>query len=257
MTRRRFYAPPSAFAPDEKSLTLSAEETRHARDVLRLQSGHEIYVFDGAGREFQCVIESIERNSTQLSVVAEVEPVRPESTLNLTLAIALLKNEKFDLVIQKATELGVTRIVPLIAERADIRLRDRKDARVIRWQRIAHEAAKQSGRASVPEVAAPLTLHSLLIVLAAQQEKSSDDVLRLLFSERCGRSLAEATGSMAGRPVKIVLMVGPEGGWTDREIELACESGCEIVTLGGRILRAETAGITVVALLQHRFGDLV
>src|ERR1700681_3577537 len=105
MTRRRFYAPPSAFAPDEKSLTLSAEETRHARDVLRLQRGDEIYVFDGAGREFQCVIESIERNSTQLSVVAEVEPVRPESTLNLTLAIALLKNEKFDLVIQKATEL--------------------------------------------------------------------------------------------------------------------------------------------------------
>jgi 16S rRNA (uracil1498-N3)-methyltransferase len=257
MTRRRFYAPPSAFAPDEKSLTLSAEETRHARDVLRLQSGDEIYVFDGAGREFQCVIESIERNSTQLSVVAEVEPVRPESILNLTLAIALLKNEKFDLVIQKATELGVTRIVPLIAERADIRLRDRKDARVIRWQRIAHEAAKQSGRASVPEVAAPLTLHSLLIMPETQQKKSSDNVLRLLFSERCGRSLAEATDGMAERPVEIVVMVGPEGGWTDQEIELAREGGCEIVTLGGRVLRAETAGITVVALLQHRFGDLV
>ena len=124
MTRRRFYAPPAAFAPDEKSATLSAEETRHARDVLRLQSGDEIFVFDGGGREFQCSIQTIDRNSAEIRVIAEVEPPRPESSLNLTLAIALLKGEKFDLVIQKATELGVKYIVPLDTERADVRLRD-------------------------------------------------------------------------------------------------------------------------------------
>src|SRR6266850_6120614 len=165
MTRRRFYAPPAAFADDEKSATLSAEETRHARDVLRLQSGDEIFVFDGAGREFLCSIQTIKRDSTDLSVMAEVEPARPESTLDLTLAIALLKGEKFDLVIQKTTELGAKTIVPLETERSDVRLRDDEGAkkRLTRWQRIALEAAKQTGRAYVPEITSPVSFKSLLL----------------------------------------------------------------------------------------------
>src|SRR5258706_3339195 len=162
MTRRRFYALPATFAADEKSATLSAEETRHARDVLRLQSGDEIFVFDGAGREFQCSVKTIRRDSIDLNVIAQVDPARPESTLDLTLAIALLKGEKFDLVIQKTTELGVKRIAPLDTERADMRLRDSDGAqkRVARWRRIALEAAKQAGRACVPEIAAPVPFHS-------------------------------------------------------------------------------------------------
>jgi 16S rRNA (uracil1498-N3)-methyltransferase len=259
MTWRRFYAPPSAFAPDQKTLTLSAEETRHARDVLRLQSGDEIYVFDGAGREFQCVVQMISRETTELSVISEVAPSRPESTLQLTLAISLLKGEKFDLVMQKATELGVTSVIPVDSERAEIRLRDNQDAqkRVTRWQRIAREAAKQSGRAYVPEVAAPLTLNSLLTMSATRGTRSPDNVVRLMFSERGGRSFAESTDSIPERPKEIIGLVGPEGGWTDQEIETVRESKWKIVTLGGRILRAETAAIVVVGLLQHRFGDLV
>jgi 16S rRNA (uracil1498-N3)-methyltransferase len=257
MTRRRFYAPPTTFAPDKKSVTLSAEETRHARDALRLQSGDEIFVFDGAGREFHCAVQTIKRNSTELNVIAEVEPARPESALDLTLAIALLKGEKFDLVIQKTTELGVKRIVPLDTERADVRLRDHDGAqkRVARWRRIALEAAKQTGRAYVPEIAAPVPFNSLMA--AIEDKEASADIARLMFSERGGRSLAEATNSFAKRPAEVVGVVGPEGGWTDDEIELARGGGWEIVTLGGRTLRAETAGITVIALLQHRFGDLV
>jgi 16S rRNA (uracil1498-N3)-methyltransferase len=259
MTRRRFYAPPVAFGPDEKSAKLGAEETRHARDVLRLHSGDEIYVFDGTGREFLCGVQSIRRDSAELNVIAKVAPTRPESPLNLTLAIVLLKGEKFDLVIQKVTELGVKHIVPLGSERADMRLRDSEDAnnRVARWRRIARESAKQSGRACVPEVAAPLTFNSLLMMYAVEEKKSQTNVTRLMFSERDGRSLSEATNSFAGQPAEIIALVGPEGGWTDEEIELAREGGWEIVTLGGRTLRAETAGITVVTLLQHRFGDLV
>src|ERR1700730_13057245 len=193
MTRRRFYAPPVAFAPDKKSVTLGAEETRHARDVLRLQSGDEIFVFDGTGREFHCTVQTINRDSTELSVIAEVEPTRTESSLNLTLAIALLKGEKFDLVIQKTTELGVKRIVPLDTERADVRLRDNDDAkkRVARWQRIALEAAKQTGRACVPEVTAPLTFNSLLMVSPVDEKKSPTNATRLMFSEREGGSLSE------------------------------------------------------------------
>jgi len=258
MSRRRFYAPPAAFTADEKSVTLGAEETRHARDVLRLKSGDEVYVFDGGGREFHCGVETIAKTSTKLNVVAEVEPARPESPLNLTLAIALLKGEKFDLVIQKTTELGVKRIVPLDTERADVRLRDNDGAnkRVARWRRIALEAAKQSGRAYVPEIASPLTLDFLLTAINDDKETSTN-VTQLMFSEREGKSLSEATRSFGAGPKEIVAMVGPEGGWTDSEIQLARESGWEIITLGGRTLRAETAGITVVALLQHRFGDLV
>jgi len=259
MTRRRFYAPPAAFAADEKSATLSGDETRHLRDVLRLQSGDEIYVFDGAGREFHCAVEIIAKDSTTLRVIAEAEPARPESRLNLTLAIALLKGEKFDLVIQKGTELGIRRIVPLATERADVRLRDSEDTnkRVTRWRRIALEAAKQSGRAYVPEVAAPLTVDSLLLMPAASETNESAKVTRLMFSEREGRSLSEATNTFSGPPTEIVALVGPEGGWTDGEIGLAREGGWRIVTLGGRTLRAETAAIVVVTLIQHRFGDLV
>jgi 16S rRNA (uracil1498-N3)-methyltransferase len=257
MTRRRFYAPPSAFSVDEKSLTLSAEETRHARDVLRLQSGDEVFVFDGVGREFQCSVERIARTAAELSVIAEVEPARPESPLNLTLAIALLKGEKFDLVIQKTTELGVKRIVPLETERGDVRLRDGDSAqkRLTRWRRIALEAAKQTGRAYVPEIEAPLAFN-LMLSSAGENKRISTKVTCLMFSERGGKSLSEATNSFGLQRKEIVALVGPEGGWTDDEIELARESAWEIVTLGGRMLRAETAGIAVVALLQHRFGDL-
>ena len=259
MTRRRFYAPPGNFAPDEKSVTLGPDEARHARDVLRLESGDEIFVFDGAGREFHCGVQTIARDAAELNVIAEVAPARPESTLNLTLAIALLKGEKFDLVIQKTTELGVTRIVPLETERADVRIREGEGAhkRVARWRRIALEAAKQTGRAYVPEIAAPLAFHSLLNSPAVEDEERSTKLHRLMFSERDGKSLSEATEQFSGPRAQIFAVVGPEGGWTDDEIELARNGGWEIITLGGRTLRAETAAITVVALLQHRFGDLV
>jgi 16S rRNA (uracil1498-N3)-methyltransferase len=259
VTRRRFYAPPTALALDESSATLGPEETRHLRDVLRLHAGDEIHVFDGSGHEFHCAVETIAKDSTKLRVISEVEPTRPESPLHLTLAIALLKGEKFDLVIQKATELGIKRIVPLHTERADIRLRDGKDAqkRVTRWRRIALESAKQSGRAGVPEISAPLSLESLLSMSVTEDEARAERVARILFSEREGKPLIEVMNSLPERLKEIVAVVGPEGGWADEEIECARAGGWQIVTLGGRTLRAETAAIVVVGLLQHRFGDLV
>src|SRR4030095_10513365 len=118
-------------------------------NVLRLHSGDEIFLFDGAGKEFQGRVQAVVRDSTVVSVITEVDPAQPESSLNLTLAISLLKGEKFDLVIQKATELGVTRIIPLITSRADVRIKSTDDAerKTTRWQRIVLEATKQCGRA--------------------------------------------------------------------------------------------------------------
>ena len=264
MTRRRFYAPPSAFNKNAANAELAADEARHLREVLRLKVGDEIYVFNGEGQEFQCRIEEIRRDSAKLSVIKEVEPARPESALNLTLGVALLKADKFDLVVQKATELGVSRIMPVVTKLADIRLRDDSDTmkRVTRWQRIALEAAKQCGRAVVPEITAPVTFESLVnetmetMEMREATEANAEPHLSLLFSERDGSPLSEALQSR-GELSQITALVGSEGGWTDPELERARQNGWKIITLGGRTLRAETAAIVISALLQHAAGDLV
>jgi len=241
MTRRRFHAPPTAF--NEQTVTLASDEARHLRDVLRLKPGDEVYVFDGVGNEFRCTVSSTKRDSAELHIEAEVEPAKPESQLQLNLCVALLKGEKFDLVVQKATELGVTKLTPLITRYADIHLRDQSDAtkRVTRWQRIALEAAKQSGRALVPEISLPITFETAL---------DCED-LGVMFSERGGE-----TFESLNQPGSVTALVGSEGGWSDEEIEAARARKFHIVTLGGRILRAETAAIAAMVLIQHRFGDL-
>jgi 16S rRNA (uracil1498-N3)-methyltransferase len=245
MTRRRFHAPPNAFNLTEQTVTLGSDEARHLRDVLRLKAGDEVYVFDGRGREFRCTVSTSKRDAAELKIEAEVEPAKPESQLQLNLCIALLKGEKFDLVVQKATELGVKKITPLVTRYADIHLRDESDAtkRVARWQRIALEAAKQSGRAFVPEISSPVRFEALDV-----------DGLGVMFSERDGESLEHLTRQSA--PPSVTALIGSEGGWSDEEIESARARKFHVITLGGRILRAETAAITVTALLQHLFGDL-
>ena len=252
MTRRRFYAPPIAFALEEQTVSLSADEARHARHILRLQPGDEVFVFDGAGKEFRCAVREFVRDGAVLDVLEDVEPARPESPLNLALGIALLKGEKFDLVVQKATELGASRIVPVATTRADVRVRNGDEAmrKVTRWQRIALEAAKQCGRAHLMEIEEPVVFKALIDRPAREGE------LRLMFAERNGTSLADVARNPQTGSVKVCALIGSEGGWTNEEIELARAAGWQIVTLGGRTLRAETAAIAVVTLLQHRFGDL-
>lgn len=242
MSRRRFFAPPGAFNFGKQIVTLTADEARHLREVLRLKPGDEVSVFDGEGREFRAAVVQARREWAELELKDEIAPARPESALQITLAVALLKGEKFDLVVQKATELGVYKIVPLMTRYADIKLRDAADAekRVVRWQRIALEAAKQSGRALVPTVDSPEELRSVIDPLNPC----------FLFSEKEGHGLKQIETD------KVTAIIGSEGGWADEELAQARAAGAQIVTLGGRVLRAETAAITATALLQHRFGDL-
>ncbi|HEV3468207.1 MAG TPA: 16S rRNA (uracil(1498)-N(3))-methyltransferase [Pyrinomonadaceae bacterium] len=255
MTRRRFYAPPAAFAPDGAAVVLSAEESRHLRDVLRLRAGDEAFVFDGEGREFACVVAEAGGRGVRearLEVRAPAEPQRPESPLDLTLGVGLLKGEKFDLVVQKATELGAGRVVPVLTKRADVRPRDERDAaaRAARWRRLALEAAKQSGRARVPAVEAHAAFDTFVSAAPRPRE------LRLLFAERGGLGLDATANELPAPPPSVTALVGPEGGWDDAELDEARRRGWLLVTLGGRTLRAETAALAVVALLQHHFGDL-
>lgn len=241
MTRRRFHAPPDSFK--HGAITLLGDQARHLREVLRLKPGDEVYVFDGLGHEFRCTVSSARRDSADLRIDAEVQPAKPESQLQLNLCVALLKGEKFDLVVQKATELGVTQVTPLMTRYADVHLRDAADAskRVARWQRIAMEAAKQSGRAFVPEISLPVAFDQALAVAG----------LGVMFSERGGDTFESLPATTS-----ITALVGSEGGWADEEIEAARARNFHVVTLGGRVLRAETAAIAVTVLMQHRFGDL-
>jgi 16S rRNA (uracil1498-N3)-methyltransferase len=257
MTRRRFYAPPDAFTLNASHVALAPEEARHLRDVLRLKEGDEVFVFDGEGREYACVVAQLGRGkklAAQLEVRARAETASPESTLQLTLALALLKGEKFETVVQKATELGVMRIVPVATTRADVRVRDAADAarRRTRWQRVALEAAKQSGRARVPRIEELATFDALLKNLS-----SSEKELRVMFAERMGDKLVDVIDEWRANEFEaMTVLVGPEGGWTNEEIAKASEAGWRVVTLGGRTLRAETAAIIVTGLLQHLCGDL-
>jgi 16S rRNA (uracil1498-N3)-methyltransferase len=236
---RRFYAPPENF--HDKTVSLSLEETRHLRDVLRLRENELVNVFDGNGREFSCRIVQIKKDETLLEIIEETQPSAPISNLDLTLAVALLKGEKFDLVVQKSVELGVSKFIPITTKRTDVKPKDVTN-RQARWQKIALEAAKQSGRADLMKIETALSFEQF--VLTAEGTK-------ILFAERSGEAFSKIKADK-----KITAVIGPEGGWEDSEIELAKNSGFQIVTLNGRILRAETATISIAAILQHRFGDL-
>lgn len=234
---RRFYVSPEQF--NDLRIALSLEESKHLREVLRLRGGEEVHVFDGEGKEFLCIVAETgsKKQSAVLRVLREISPVSLESDLDLTLAVALLKGEKFDLVVQKCVELGVKKIVPILTKRADT-----KHARNERWEKIALEAAKQCGRAKLMEINKLQEFEDFV---------ETADGTKILFAERNGERFCALESDK-----KITAVVGSEGGWEDSEIEAARKCGFHIITFGGRILRAETAAVSIAAILQHRFGDL-
>ncbi|BDG03812.1 16S rRNA (uracil(1498)-N(3))-methyltransferase [Anaeromyxobacter oryzae] len=239
MTVRRVHLPPARIAGDRAALT---EEARHyLRDVLRLAAGAAIEVFDGAGGAYDATIGP---GFEALALGPRREA--PRAGAEIALLFALSKGEKMDLVVQKATELGVAVIAPFAAERSVVRLEAEKGAeRAGRWRRIAEEAARQCGRADVPDVLAPAPLAAALAALPP-------GAATFVFHPG-GAPLATATPT--GAPV-YAAVVGPEGGLTPGELEACERAGARRAGLGPRVLRAETAAIASVTLLQARFGDL-
>ncbi len=236
----RFYAHPESFANGE--VTLDPDATHHLRDVLRMAAGDEVRVFDGEGREFACRVESPARSGAVLAVLGETEPSAPESPLALTVAATVIPGDNYDLIIQKAVELGVYEVVPLHSVRCEVKLKDAA-RRLTRWRRIALGATAQCGRARLMQVREPVEYADLI--------HAADPKTTLMFSEREGAALETGVGHSS-----LTVIFGPKGGWDDAELELARGRGLPIVTLGGRILRAETAAIAITAILQHRYGDL-
>lgn len=241
---RRFYSPPDRIVNGK--VVLSAEETRHLRDVLRLRVGNEASVFDGLGREFLTKVETISKNDATLAVVCEIPPSSLESELDITLAAAILPGEKYEITVQKAVELGVQKLQPLYTKRCEVKPGG-SGRKLERWQKIAVESAKQSGRAQLMEIVEPVDIAEFLEISRSENKDRS----LVFFSERNG----EAFNSVKANK-KITAVFGPKGGWDDAELASAKSAGFSIITFGGRIMRAETAAIAITAILQHRFGDL-
>jgi 16S rRNA (uracil1498-N3)-methyltransferase len=238
----RFHVPEAA--PGAR-LALPDHAAHHAREVLRLRAGALVHVFDGRGAEFEGTLDSVTRQGVFLRLNHAVA-ARPESPLRIELALSPLKGDRMELVIQKATELGVSAIHPVVCARTDAVARPAlKGSRQDRWDKVASGAAEQCGRAVVPEVTPTVELKQLLA--------QPFDGPKLQFSEAQGAPALARDGRGA---TAVLALVGPAGGWEPHESERVREAGFVATGLGPRILRAETAAIAAVTALQVLWGDL-
>ncbi|HVE71731.1 MAG TPA: 16S rRNA (uracil(1498)-N(3))-methyltransferase [Thermoanaerobaculia bacterium] len=222
----------------EPQVTVTGDEFHHSIRVVRVRPGEEVELFDRAGNAARGVVETIERDQAVVAV-REPAPTR-ESPLALHLAMAVIQLEKFELVLQKATELGVKTFIPLVTERVELRP-ERYANKMERWNKIVFEAVKQCGRSVIPKIEAAASFEEVLA-------KSGT---KLLFD-------ADAEPPTANRqlPTDLTLLIGPEGGWSDEELRTARDHNVLFERLGPRRLRAETAAIVAVSVVAARFGDL-
>jgi 16S rRNA (uracil1498-N3)-methyltransferase len=226
-------------------LTVEGSAGNHVVRVLRLRVGDELTIFNGRGGEYRASIDEIRRDTVQVSVREHRDEER-ESAFDLTLAQGISRGERMDWVVQKATELGVTRIVPVFTERSVVHLDERQAAKKVQhWRGIAVSACEQCGRNVVPEIAAPVAVYGLL-------EKPLGTGISLLLSPTAQRRIVDIDGSPPGATV----LIGPEGGLAQVEHEAALRAGFTSVRMGPRVLRTETAAVCALSLLQQKFGDL-
>ena len=242
---RRFTIAPERISGDR--VAFDADETRHLVRVLRLRAGDVVTATDGRGGAWQVRLLTLGETATG-AIVGDAS-LAAESPLAIALVQAVPKGDRMDTVVRATTELGVTRILPALTERTVVRLdpsRGRERAR--RWQRVAREATKQCGRAVVPAVEAPRPLAEWIT-------DGKDADLRLCFWEVEGAPLGRVLEG-GDRPRSVRVIVGPEGGLTREEVAGAGAMGYVAVTLGQRILRTDTVGPAIVAMLQFALGDL-
>lgn len=233
-------SPLSEGAPAE----LDDSAAQHVGRVLRMQNGQELLLFNGDGNDYPASITNAGKKRVEVRIGTPVENTT-ESPLDIVLGQALSKGDRMDFAVQKAVEMGVTRIVPLTTERCDVKLKgDREDKRLRHWQSVATSAAEQCGRARVPEILPVMTLTDWF-------DHTGDCDLRLVLHHRTEQSL-----DTLAKPARIALMIGPEGGLSREEITAAENVGFLPVALGPRVLRTETAPVAAMALCQWLWGDI-
>ncbi len=242
----RFYVPHLRIEKD--MVRVEGDEVRHIRRVLRLKAGDEVVVFNGSAKEYVGKIVE-ETPSSVVITIQNILPSKGESPLEITLAQGLLKGEKMDYVIQKATELGVKEIIPFVSSRSIPQLeKPRRMKRQQRWEKIAIEAAKQCGRGVVPKIEALQDYPEIL-------QTAVPDFLRLILWEKEGARLKKALEGLREKG-KVFFIVGPEGGLSEEEVGHAKEKGFIPVSLGKRILRSETSSLCLLSILQYERGDI-
>ncbi|UCF87041.1 MAG: 16S rRNA (uracil(1498)-N(3))-methyltransferase [Nitrospiraceae bacterium] len=237
----RLFLPPKNLSSQQ--VVISGDQARYLSSVVRLKPGELLTIFDGRGRRYVCKSLKIQKKEVIVEKVEE-ELFSAESPLSLILAQGIPKGDKMDLIIQKSTELGVEKIVPLITERSQIRHTERRE----RWHKIALSASQQSGREKVPIILKPVNLHEFL----ERHHTGHGIMLSEEVEERNFRKTLNDLQGVAG----ITLLVGPEGGFSKNEVTAAIEKGFKSVSLGPRILRTETAPITALSIIQYELGDV-
>jgi 16S rRNA (uracil1498-N3)-methyltransferase len=243
MTIARIYQP---VALSEGALVTLVGDAAHHLTVLRTTINDPVTLFNGQGGEYACVIEAIAKKSVNLRI-NQFNPREAESLLNLSLAQGIARGEKMDYIIQKAVELGVTQIVPLLTERGTVKLaEDRREKRWQHWQSIIISACEQCGRNRLPELLPVQSVYNWLPTAQADQG--------FVLAPQAPSKLHDYKIATAA---KVVLLIGPEGGLTEQEIKVAQQYHFAPLNLGPRILRTETAAVAALTALQCSFGDMI
>jgi len=243
----RFFVSPDGFS--EKTATIKGPDVNHIRTVLRMKPGDRVEVIDGEGFQYEIVLAEVERDYVRGEILSKTA-MQTESPVNIRMGQALIKGNAFDLLVRKATELGVHSIVAIRTQRCVARLaKESEPYRTERWQRIAEEASKQCRRSRVPEV------HSTVLSIGEFCQQSSDCDLKLVFWEEEQKTRLQDIVS-PDSVSSIAFLAGPEGGWEKEEIDFVRQQGFQAVTLGPRLLKADSASLVILSLLQHRWGDL-
>jgi 16S rRNA (uracil1498-N3)-methyltransferase len=253
----RFFVSKKSF--HGQTVLLGSDHAHQLRDVLRMKEGEHIVVLDNEGLEYDVVLTQVRREQV-VGQIKEKSPASGEPAVQVTLFQSLLTRDKFEVVLQKCTEVGVTEFVPMVTERSLIRETFIKPEKVDRWQRIITEAAEQSHRGRIPKLSPPVTFEQALGGLADFDCRlitwpAPESAIRLADYRgpaEGGLSLRQALrADNKNVPRTVALLIGPEGGFSEREVELAKESGAIPITLGPRILRTETAAIVASALVLY------
>jgi 16S rRNA (uracil1498-N3)-methyltransferase len=238
----RFFITPEAVSGPQ--IIMTGDDLRHIRTVLRKQPGDLLILLDGKGKEYTARIVRMERAEIVAEVVSEIKREAPHPII--TLCQGLPKADKMDWIVQKATELGVANIVPLITERTIVKIKD-EEKRVSRWQKIAREAAMQSNRVDIPAIGRIVSFKDFL----RTQDPEPGTLLLLPWEE----GTVPIKDVLRGTPgiKKIIVLIGPEGGFSEAEAGAARGKGFHLVSLGSNILRTETAAIAVLGMIMYEF----
>jgi 16S rRNA (uracil1498-N3)-methyltransferase len=246
---RRFFIDKNKVVGSAAPLAITGPDAKHIAKVLRLKPGDRIGLFDGAGSTYEASILDVSPTCVNVSVLRSLS-LRTESPVQITIAQALLKEKKMDTLVRQLTELGMAVWAPFLAARSVPRPdQQRLAARKVRWEKIAQEAVKQCEKGCVPEIRLPVLYEA---ILTAGREYD----VKVVFWEKESRPLSPTSASIDQHVRTVLLVLGPEGGFTSREIETAKTYGFQTVSLGPRILRSETAAVAACTLAQYIFGDL-